>query len=772
MSSTLEGATRAVPTGPVRNGVHTRPCLADTSSWQVTKRDGRLVAFDVNRIRSAVWRCFREGLGAESAAADQYAGEVVPRVLNVLASRRKERFDVEEVQQAVIAQLWAGGHAHAGEHYTLYREEHRKARAQAPVDPDWAARSAADAAHFATPLQYYQLISKFARWDDSKKRRETWAEAVDGRVLPWFQKTLPGRLEPAEWQVLRDGLFHLEASCSLRALQMAGPAADRCHSCLYNCSYLPVVDLRCLPEFIYLLMQGCGVGFSVESRYVDQLSRVKKQRRCPVETFVIPDHTEGWCDAVLAGLTAWFDGRDVNFDPSQVRKKNSRLRTKGGRASGPGPLLDLLAAIRATVLGAQGRRLTDLEWHDIYCRAARISGVGGVRRAASISFSDLDSRPMRDCKSGNWWEKHEYRRLANNSAVYEEKPDPLEFMEEWLALGRSRSGERGIFNLEGVLKNLPGRRKRIKDLRGNPCGEIQLRPFQFCNLSIAVARPDDTEDDLERKVRLATLWGKLQSLCTNFRYIRPEWKENCDEEMLLGVDLTGHADCPLLRYGAPGRAALLRRLAKVVDEVDGTLSARWDVPLAGARRCIKPGGDSAVLFKCASGVSPWPDDYIIRRTTESASSPVCRLLKDQGVPWVEHPTDPNLVLFEWPTAAPAGATKARDLTALQQLENWLEWKENWADHAVSVSIYIGDDEWFEAGAWCYEHFDQLAGLAFFPRDNGSYRAAPLESISQERYRELVAQFPRIDWSKLCRYEQDDETVPSGTPACQGDRCGL
>lgn len=739
----------------------------------IIKRDGTTEPFDIDKVVSAVYRCFTNGLQLPDRTARLFADLVANAVCNVVANHEEDTLSVEDVQRLVLQQLWAVGHFDAAEHYQNYRERKRQEREDKPIPEDYARAVAEDAARFPNPSQYYQLISKFARWREQDKRRETWREACD-RVMNWFRTDLPRvRLTEDEWRELDDSLYGLETCCAMRVVQMAGPALERCHVAAFNCAYTPIDSFRSFAELFYVLMSGGGCGFSVEDRYVSQLPRVKYQKSPAVKhTFVVPDHTEGWCDALLFGLEKWFDGEDVEYDVTGVRKKNARLMTKGGRASGPEPLLEMLAFVRQRTLSRQGKVLTDLDCHDVCCKIATISGVGGVRRAATISVSDLDSQPMRDCKSGSWYPAYKWRSMANNSAAYDARPDVDTFLSEMSALVKSKSGERGIFNRGAMRRGLPSRRKDIVWWGGNPCMEIVLRPRQFCNLSIVVARVDDTRESLKRKVRLATYWGCMQKTATEFKYLQQEWHDNCEEEALLGVDITGHADCPLLRFGAPGRAELLRELAKVVYDTDVELSRRFGVNQSAANTCVKPSGDSAVFFDCGSGVSPWFDEHVLRWVREQADGPVAQLLEAEGVPCATAPENPGLKVFGFLRKAPPGATTVKDMTALDQLNNWLEWKENWAEHSVSCTVYVEDHEWPAVIAWVWEHFDKVSGLSFMPRDNGVYTYAPNERLTKEQYDEALAKFPKINWAKLSRYEDDDQTVTSHTPACVAGGCEI
>lgn len=744
------------------------------NDWTVVKRDGAPQAFDVRKIIQAVTRCYVNQLSRDAASAVAVAEIVARRVVGVLAGEGTTSFGVEEVQNAVIRQLWAEGEYDAATAYTIYRERRRLARAERLPDAETARRFAEDSRYLPTAAQYYQFVSKFARWRESDNRRETWVEAND-RVFAWLA-TIPefALLTDAEVAWLRDMMLNMKATTALRVLQMAGPSLERCHIGVYNCAGLPIIDLFAFAELLYVLMQGGGCGFSVESDFVSRLPRVRRQKKGRgrvVHKFVFEDTTESWCEGLHFTLQRLFAGEDVEYDVAAVRPAGTRLKTKGGRASGPEPLLDLLAFVRGVVLGAQGRHLTDLECHDICCKIAKIVQVGGVRRASTISLSDLKSVGMREAKHGEWWVKNQQRAMANNSSVYDGRPDIDTFMAEFAALVRSKSGERGIFNRKAATQHRPARRKKARFIT-NPCGEIIFRLFGLCNLSIAVARVDDTEDTLKEKVRAATFFGKLQSLCTNFRFVRPEWKKNAEEERLLGVDITGHADCPLLRPGAPGRGELLKRLKAVVDQTDAELSARFGTSLSAASTTVKPSGDSSELFGCASGASARFAQFQIRRFREDKRSPVAAFLIAHGVPHETAMEDDGLWAFAFPKKAPDGATLRDDMTAVQQLENWLEWKRCWAEHSVSVSIYVKDHEWPAVQAWVWDHFDEVSGIALFPWDNGSYRTVPNEALTEEQYAAMVAAFPELPWVKLQRFEEQDSTSMNRAVACAGDACAM
>jgi ribonucleotide reductase class II len=1110
------------------------------SKFKVQKRGGGSEDFKVSKVHSAIKRALVNGGGWNPDEAEKEAENITNAVISLIVKTLTSPVNVESIQNLVIQQLWAFNRDTEATHYTVYKEERKKSRELVPVDEKIKAMIADDAKNFDEPIQYFQLITKFARWNEKANRRETWQEVCD-RVIGWFQKQPRLKnVEESQWNELFSYLYNLKASPAMRVVQMAGAPLDRCNVGVFNCSYLPIVDLFSFVELLYILMQGTGAGFSVESANIEHLPRIKRQKLAEKTKHIIEDSTEGWCDALHMGLKAWFEGDDIDFDFSRIRPAGAKLKTKGGRSCGPEPLKDLLKFARDLILKRQGKYLTELDCHDLACMVGKIVQVGGVRRAALISLSDLSSSEMREAKSGAWWQNHVHRSMANNSAVYDSKPSDVAFMDEWLSLAKSGSGERGIFNRDGVLKMLPKRRKKakfgtnpcfhpdtrifcseglmrivdlyelgmevnvtvdnrekpgeivvgvdlkaasqveltqtqakvfrlttehgheivctenhefptakgrkqLKDLkagdtlclqsdegffgpygdyktgvllgvvagagkvetndrrlktlsiedflsdmdnmdmvddcltavgkRGNKhktanvrtqpkmsgmvftnrvaemaylsdtsemktsipetvmrgkrsmvagylsavmssasrvistrendaqsfmmqidspsksfllglqmlfanfgvvarvakrsgktnnigmlrdvnpsnddkvslilnrtncaiayerigvsglpgsilsdflgntktwmadrdekyvtkvkeirpdgfsdvyclnqpethnviangvvagnCAEIILRPHEFCNLTIVIARPNDTAETLKEKIRIATIFGTMQASCTNFKYIRNEWHKNCEEEALLGVDITGQMDCPLLRPDAEGREKLLEELKGVVAKTNEEWAKKIGINRAAADTCVKPSGDSSQFYNCGSGIHAWFGKFFVRRVRERRDSPVARMLMDQGVPWMVAPEDPSLVCFEFPRKAPEGALTRHDQTAIDQLENWLVWKKHFAEHSVSATIYVEDGEWLEAGLWVHKHFDEVSGVSFLPRDNGTYTGTPYEEITEEEYNKRLAALPEIDWSKLVRYETEDMTVGSQTYACTAGGC--
>jgi ribonucleoside-triphosphate reductase len=639
---------------------------------------------------------------------------------------------------------------------------------------------------FTTPIQELQFFDKYSRWNEELGRRETWNETVD-RVMKFFTESVGEKALSIEvWEELYQAMFKLEAMPSMRIVQMAGPALNRCNAGAYNCAYLPMDSWDAFGELLYVLMQGTGCGFSVEMDHIDNLPRIKRQKGEKPIKYSVPDTTQGWCFALTLGLKTWAEGGDVVYDYSKIRPQGAVLKTKGGRASGPEPLRQLLHFVKDKLLKAQGKRLDPIDAHDIACFCGQIVQVGGVRRAATISLSDLDDRDMRDAKAGQYWLHNVQRAMANNSVAYSERPKSTVFMEEWLALAKSGTGERGIFNRGGLKTQIPVRRKKHKEFGINPCGEIILRPRQFCNLSIAIARPEDTHESLARKVRIAAIFGTLQSTLTKFQYLPDSWKQNCEEERLLGVDITGQMDCPILRPATNypdgalreheyiGRVSLLEDLKRVAVATNKEFAQILGIPASTAVTCVKPSGNSAQLFNVSSGMHPRYAQYYIRRIRIGAYTPIAKLLNAAGVPSFpevgQSSESATVLVYEFPVAAPDGAPTRHDLTALEQLDNWLDWKQHFTEHNPSVSIYVDDHEWPAVGAWVYDHFDAIGGLSFIPRDGGMYELAPYEEIDKAEYNKRLKALPKVDFSKLSNYEKEDTTEINRDYACQGDKC--
>ena len=631
------------------------------------------------------------------------------------------------------------------------------------------------------PSYYEEFIykSRYARWIEEENRRENWDETVD-RLIQYYQyqihKSIPMKdwtyEEKSEMDGIREAIYNLEVMPSMRALMTAGPALDRCNVAAYNCAYLPVDSPRSFDEAMYILMCGTGVGFSVEKKYIDKLPRISEEFTDSETTIRVQDSKEGWAKAFRELFSLLIAGQVPRWDVSAVRPAGARLRTFGGRASGPAPLEDLFRFTINLVRGAAGRRLTDIEAHDLMCKIADIVVVGGVRRSAMISLSDLTSERMRDAKAGAWWEASGQRRLANNSAVYENRrPDMAMFMKEWKALYDSKSGERGIFSRYAcqsiAAKN--GRRDSDQDFGTNPCSEIILRPFEFCNLTEVVVRATDTLDSLKRKVRIATILGTIQSTFTNFKYLRKIWKDNCDEERLLGVSLTGVAD----NLGLLDNESVLNELREVAIQTNKEWAERLGIPQSASITCVKPSGTVSQLVNSASGLHTRHSPYYLRSVRADNKDPLTDFLKATGIPFEADLMNAQNTVFYFPVASPAGAVCRDKLTAIEQLELWKKIQENWCEHKPSVTINVKEHEWMGVGAWVYQNFDSMSGVSFLPYDGGSYRQAPYQEITEEEYHDWVKKMPpEINWDGLREFEKEDHTTGSQELACAGGVCEI
>ena len=615
-------------------------------------------------------------------------------------------------------------------------------------------------------------LSRYARWLDDKGRRETWEETVQ-RYIDHVVKPTPDKAVPDELiGDIKRAIINLEVMPSMRALMTAGPALDRDHVAGYNCSYLPVDDPRAFDESMFILMCGTGVGFSVERQYISNLPVVPDKLE-DGPGIVVEDSKQGWADSLRQLITLLYSGVVPTFDTSGIRPAGERLKTFGGRASGPAPLESLFSFVIETFKKALGRKLTSLECHDIMCKIGEVVVVGGVRRSAMISLSNLSDDRMRNAKSGQWWEADPQRALANNSACYTERPDLGVFMSEWKSLYESHSGERGIFNRQASVKQAArnGRRDPSHEFGTNPCSEIILRPYQFCNLSEVVVRSDDNADSLVRKVRLATILGTIQSTFTNFNYLRPIWRENTEQERLLGVSLTGILDHPTLAFDR----GLLERLREVAVETNKEYADRLGIPTSAAITCVKPSGTVSQLVDSASGIHTRWSSYYLRTVRGDVKDPMTQFLKDQGVYWEPDVMKPNdTVVFYFPQKAPEGARCRSDLTAVEHLEIWKTLQEAWCEHKPSITINVKNDEWLDVQAWVWKNFDMISGVSFLPYSEHTYKQAPYQEITEDEYHQwIVAHYNgEIDWSKLSDYEKEDNTTGAQELACTAGICEL
>ena len=623
------------------------------------------------------------------------------------------------------------------------------------------------------PTDYQEFIhkSRYAKYFDGKGR-ESWEDTVER----YMENIVYPKLgEDTYTKSIRDAILSLEVMPSMRSMMTAGPASKRDNTCMYNCSYLPVDDPKSFDEAMFILLCGTGVGFSVERQYVSKLPEVPTLFQSDT-TVVVKDSKEGWAKAFRQLLALLWAGEIPQWDISKVRPAGARLKTFGGRASGPAPLVDLFNFTIKTFKDAQGRKLSSIECHDIMCKVGEIVVVGGVRRSAMISLSNLSDDRMRHAKSGAWWENNPQRALANNSVSYTDKPDAVSFLREWMALVESGSGERGVFNREASKKQAEkyGRRDPDYDFGTNPCSEIILRPYQFCNLTEVVVRATDTIDDLERKVRIATVLGTIQSVYTHFPYLRKVWQRNTEEERLLGVSLTGIMDNPLLTSKNHGLPKTLEHLRQVAVDTNIDVSSKLGVNPSVAITCVKPSGTVSQLVDSASGIHARYSHYYIRTVRADNKDPLTTFMKDMGIPNepdVMKPT--NTTVFSFPIKSPDGAVVTSDLTAIEQLETWLTYQRHWCEHKPSVTINVRPDEWFEVGAFVHKHFDEMSGVSFLPYNEHTYQQAPYQEIGKSDYNMLLSIMPdKIDWSKLSEYEKEDNTVAMQTMACSGDVCEI
>ena len=626
--------------------------------------------------------------------------------------------------------------------------------------------------YLPTDYQTFIATSRYARWLDQEGRRETWSETVS-RYMKNIVMPITG--DDSYIKNIEQAILGLEVMPSMRSLMTAGPAAARDNTCMYNCSYLPVDDPKSFDEAMFILLCGTGVGFSVERQFISNLPDVPKLFES--DTIVmVRDSKEGWAKAFRQVLALLWAGEIPKWNISKVRPAGARLKTFGGRASGPAPLVDLFNFAVSTFKAAQGRKLSSIECHDLMCKIGEVVVVGGVRRSAMISLSNLSDDQMRHAKSGKYFETNPHRNLANNSVAYSQKPDSMSFMREWMALVESGSGERGIFNRQAAktqaAKN--GRREANYEFGTNPCSEIILRPNQFCNLTEVVVRATDTVEDLARKVRIATILGTIQSTYIKFPYLRKTWETNTAEERLLGVSLTGIMDNPLMTTANAALQKTLGHLKDVAINTNIEWAERLGIPISTAITCVKPSGTVSQLVDSASGIHARHSPYYIRTVRGDTKDPLTQFMIDQGIPSEPEAFKPDqTTVFSFPMKAPNAAVCTKDMTALKQLEMWLLYQRHWAEHKPSVTINVKKDEWFEVGGYVYENFDEMSGVSFLPYDDHIYQQAPYQECDKTTYNELLKKMPsKIDWSALSDYELEDTTVSMQTLACSGDSCEL
>ena len=626
------------------------------------------------------------------------------------------------------------------------------------------------------PTDYQSFIhkSRYARWLEAEGRRESWSETVT-RYMDNLVKPALGD-HPKQIAEIEEAILNLEVCPSMRALMTAGPALARDNTAGYNCSYLAVDDIKAFDEAMFILLCGTGVGFSVERQSIQKLPEVPDNMFNSETTIIVKDSKEGWAKSLRQLVALLYSGEIPKWDVSRVRPAGAKLKTFGGRASGPAPLIDLFNFVVRVFTEAKGRKLSSLECHDIMCKIGEVVVVGGVRRSAMISLSNLSDDRMRHAKSGSWWENDPQRALANNSVSYTEKPDSLSFMREWMALVESGSGERGIFNRQAskvqAAKN--GRRNADYDFGTNPCSEIILRPSQFCNLTEVVVRATDTLDTLSEKVRLATILGTIQSSFTKFPYLRKVWQNNTAEERLLGVSMTGIMDNPLMTNSNKGLEKTLEHLRSIAVATNAEWAELLGIPASAAISCVKPSGTVSQLVDSASGIHARHSPYYIRTVRGDNKDPLTQFMIDQGIPNEPCVMKPDsTVVFSFPVKSPEQAVTRNDMTAVEQLELWLTYQRHWCEHKPSVTISVRDSEWVDVGAFVYKHFDEMSGVSFLPHSDHTYQQAPYQDCGKSEYTELLSLMPKeINWSLLADYEQEDNTSGSQTMACTGDSCEI
>ena len=632
------------------------------------------------------------------------------------------------------------------------------------------------------PSLYQQFIhlSRYSRWIESEKRRETWNETV-ARYFDFFENHLK---ESQEYNLskqlrseLEDAVLNLEIMPSMRSLMTAGEALSRDNVAGYNCSYIAVNRVRAFDEILYVLMCGTGVGFSVERQYVEKLPTIAEHFSTTETEIVVEDSKAGWAKSYTELISLLIAGQIPKWNLKKIRPAGARLKTFGGRASGPAPLHDLFKFTSDTFKRAAGRKLTSIECHDLVCKVAEVVVVGGVRRSALISLSNLTDEKMRDAKVGQWWEANPQRALANNSVAYKEKPDIGVFMEEWISLYKSKSGERGIFNRDAckrTVAKLGDRRDPDYEFGVNPCSEIILRDREFCNLTEVIVRATDTAEILERKVKLATILGTWQASLTHFPYLSSEFKNNCQEEALLGVSLTGILDNEMLRANNKNTEEVLTKLRKISIDVNKDWAKKIGINPAAAITCVKPSGTVSQLTDSASGIHPRHSQYYVRTVRADRKDPLCQMMMDMKFPHEPCVMKPDTTMvFSFPVRSPGSITR-NDITAIEHLEIWLTFQRHWCEHKPSITITVKENEWMEVGAWVYRHFDEISGISFLPHSDHSYRQAPYQECSLEDCSALEQVLPNsVEWSKtLVSYEKEDSTSGTQTFACSGDKCEI
>jgi len=742
----------------------------------VRKRDGSVSPYDIEHIVNAVFKAMRSTGEGERKEAEYIARKVESELKRISKLVKDFVPTVEGIQDIVEKELILEEFVKTAKAYILYREERARSREEMGDIPEEVKKLVAEGKkYFRNPMSEFVYYRTYSRWLPSDGRRETWIETVE-RYVSFMKENLGTKLSEKEYGEIREAILKQEVMPSMRLLWSAGDAARKTNVTGYNCSFIAPSCTQDLGEIMYLLMCGTGVGYSIESQNAQMFPLIKKQNRKVLPTHTVIDSKEGWADAYVLGMNTWFSGADIKFDYSKLRPAGARLITMGGRSSGPEPLVSLIDFSRERILRKQGRRLSNLDLHDIICKIGEVVVSGGVRRSALISLSDLDDHDMRCAKDGQFYLTDPQRMMANNSAVYWQKPSSTELLDEWVSLIKGASGERGIFNRGGISKQVPVRRwktleKDFDTCGTNPCGEIILKSKQFCNLSEVVARADDTEATLLKKARLAAILGTYQSSLTNFGYLSKAWKKNCEEERLLGVSITGQWDCKVVRD-----PNIMSKIRDEAVKVNKEYAKRFGINSSSAVTAVKPSGTVSQLVDASSGMHPRHAAYYIRRIRISATDSLFKMMKDQGVsyqPEVGQSMEGAVTyVLEFPVKAPEKSIFKNDQTAIEQLEYWKMVKESFTEHNPSVTISVGDDEWITVVNWLYKNWDMIGGLSFLPRSNHVYRLAPYEEITKEQYEAMVKKFPDIDFSKIVSYEREDQTQGSKELACVAGVCEI
>ena len=626
------------------------------------------------------------------------------------------------------------------------------------------------------PYENFIALSRYARWLQEDNRRETWGETVD-RYFDFMLshlKSMDYVPDSKTVEELKQAVYDRSVMPSMRSVMTAGPALDRDHVAGYNCSFVPVDNPRSFDETMYILMCGTGVGFSVEYKYVNKLPAVPETFEKSTTVITVEDSKQGWAKAYRELLALLWSGQVPAIDVSKLRPAGARLKTMGGRSSGPQPLINLFDFTIAKFKSAAGRQLKPIEAHDLMCKIGEIVVVGGVRRSAMISLSNINDIEMAQAKSGNWWENNSQRALSNNSVAYSRKPEMEQFIAEWKSLYDSKSGERGIYNVAAAQKQAAkyGRRDPEVHYGTNPCSEIILRPYQFCNLSEVVLREKDTPTTVAEKVRLATILGTWQSTLTDFKYLRKIWKDNTEEERLLGVSLTGQFGNKFFsgKENLKKLEDTLVSLREYAREINKEEAGKIGIPESAAITCVKPSGTVSQLVGVSSGMHAWHSPHYIRTVRGDKKDPLSTFLKEVGIPVEDDFMKPNdTYVFSFPVKAPEGAITRNDLTAIEHLNTWLVYQRAWCEHKPSITVSVKEDEWMEVGAWVYKHFDEVSGISFLPHSDHSYKQAPYQEVTEQEYKDLVSKMPTsIRWEDLSFYETEDGTSGTQTLACTSD----